>query len=708
MADMIISVDYDITKAEAKQNKLNREFEISQKETEIIKDKINDTKKAIDAESKAQAEITDELKAQINEAADLEIQLERIKSGNASAQEIINFGSISEAENRLQEMYSSIQKNEQSFDKSANTSKKLNSELQKQNLLLDKQKAKTSSIGDRIKLNTDKSERHSLSWLKTNKNIKRSQTSMARFGRRLKELVKSALIFSVLTNALTALRESFGELLNKEGTKTAQLIAKLKGNLKTLGVTFYEGMRPYIEWLLQRLIEVTQILTNGLAKILGKNVKNMSNLAKSTEKTAKAAKKATASFDTLQTIDTSSDESNSSSGNSADFSAMDQPISETVARIGAIVSAAVLVIGMILTLTGANIPLGLGLIALGAIGLAGTVTEAWNSLDEPVQTAVAGIIAIISAAFLLLGVILAFTGANIPLGIGFIALGAVGLAKTYKEKWDTLDEPIKNTILTITAIVSAALLILGVILAFTGAAIPLGIGLIILGAAGLAATYATNWDTLPEETKNTVSTIMAIGGTLMIVLGLILILTGVGIPLGIGLLLVGAASIVGAIAFNWDSFTEKVKSIGGTIASIFSSVWEGIKNGFKAMVNGIISFANIWIDGLNALLWPIRALIVGIAKAFGSNITLDNVKIPHIPRLATGAVIPGGSPFLAMLGDQRRGQTNIEAPLDTLVEAFRQAREDTNVNVHFTGSLSQLGRVLQPVIVKENRRSTIF
>ena len=48
------------------------------------------------------------------------------------------------------------------------------------------------------------------------------------------------------------------------------------------------------------------------------------------------------------------------------------------------------------------------------------------------------------------------------------------------------------------------------------------------------------------------------------------------------------------------------------------------------------------------------------------------VTLPRIPRLAQGAVIPPNREFMAVLGDQKSG-TNIEAPLETMVQAFRQA-----------------------------------
>ena len=45
--------------------------------------------------------------------------------------------------------------------------------------------------------------------------------------------------------------------------------------------------------------------------------------------------------------------------------------------------------------------------------------------------------------------------------------------------------------------------------------------------------------------------------------------------------------------------------------------------------------------------------------------------------MATGAVIPPNREFLAVLGDQKRG-TNIETPLDTMIDAFKQALKEMN------------------------------
>jgi hypothetical protein len=90
-----------------------------------------------------------------------------------------------------------------------------------------------------------------------------------------------------------------------------------------------------------------------------------------------------------------------------------------------------------------------------------------------------------------------------------------------------------------------------------------------------------------------------------------------------------------------------MKAMGTAIGNVFAAIWEGIKAGFKAMVNGIIWFANKWIDGLNILLAPIRLIVLGIAKAFGANISFNDVRIPNIPTLASGGIVSEGQMFIA-------------------------------------------------------------
>lgn len=66
--------------------------------------------------------------------------------------------------------------------------------------------------------------------------------------------------------------------------------------------------------------------------------------------------------------------------------------------------------------------------------------------------------------------------------------------------------------------------------------------------------------------------------------------------------------------------------------------------------------------------------------------------VQDIPHLATGSIIRGGNPFMAVLGDQKFGQTNIEAPLSTIEDAVRNVMADNSysggdmtINLNYDG-----------------------
>ncbi|MGN1478599.1 MAG: hypothetical protein ACI4XH_02440, partial [Acutalibacteraceae bacterium] len=92
-----------------------------------------------------------------------------------------------------------------------------------------------------------------------------------------------------------------------------------------------------------------------------------------------------------------------------------------------IVSVAMLVIGIILLCTGVHLMLGVALVAAGAALLITTVALNWNKLSDETKKVVSVIAGIASAAMLVLGIILCATGVALPLGIALIAAGAVGL-----------------------------------------------------------------------------------------------------------------------------------------------------------------------------------------------------------------------------------------------------------------------------------------
>ena len=173
----------------------------------------------------------------------------------------------------------------------------------------------------------------------------------------------------------------------------------------------------------------------------------------------------------------------------------------------------------------------------------------------------------------------------------------------------------------------------------------------------------------------------------------------------------------GVVNFVKSIFAGDWKAAWNSVIEIFGGIWDGMLAYVKMPINGIIGLINLLIrgavDGINAVIGLINNLQFDIpdwipkigGTTFGFNIA--PITAPQIPYLAQGAVLPANKPFLAMVGDQKHG-TNVEAPLATIQEALANvlAQQGMGGDIHitFTGDLAQLGRVLKPVIERENRR----
>ena len=244
--------------------------------------------------------------------------------------------------------------------------------------------------------------------------------------------------------------------------------------------------------------------------------------------------------------------------------------------ITAVVSGFALAIGTILVVTGANIPVGLALMALGAVGLATTIAANWDGMSTQVAKTLTTVTSVIGGFLLAVGAFLAFSGVNVGLGIALMAAGAVSLATAATINWKFLDKDMKNTLANFSAIVGGALLGMGALFAFTGVAVGLGVALMVAGAVSLATAVGLNWNSMTNPMRTTIGTLEAIVGSAMLTFGAILALTGANIPLGIGLIAAGAISIVSAVALNWNTLKDSLEKSLGAITAIVSGALIGV------------------------------------------------------------------------------------------------------------------------------------
>lgn len=375
-------------------------------------------------------------------------------------------------------------------------------------------------------------------------------------------------------------------------------------------------------------------------------------------------------------------------------------IKENVGLIIGIASA-LLVLGIILCITGVALPIGIALIVAGAGILVAEITLNWNSIKTSIQKFLkdnAGLIIGIGTALLVLGIILCVTGVALPLGIALIVAGGTMLFATVALNWDAIKARIKKFVKDNAGLIigiASALLVLGIILCVAGVSFPIGIALIVAGAGILVTEVALNWNEVKNKATAMFNSIFDWVKTWgLLVLGIILCVTGVGIPLGVALIAKGAENLTKAQNPLWNTMLEKVKEIwqkikdfwNKNIAPVFTAQWwknlaikagNGLITGFENAVNGIITLfermINYIVNGLNKISISIPDWVPNIGgKRFGVNLSQVSLPRVSIPRLAQGAVIPPNREFLAVLGDQKQG-TNIETPLATMVEAFQMA-----------------------------------
>lgn len=470
--------------------------------------------------------------------------------------------------------------------------------------------------------------------------------SMDNFGKRISSVVRSALVFTAITQALAKVREWVKSVV-MTNSEARESIAQLKGALLTLAQPLVSVVVPAFTMLVRVITAVINQISRLVSLISGKSVKASANAAKSLNKETKAlkgtggaAKKAAsdlAAFDEINQLSGDTADSAGGGGVSADditpdFSYMDE-ISDKLKKIADAVM--LIAAGLALWKLGSSLPGALGkiLTKLGGILIAvGGLILLWESLSDAWNNGV---------------------------------------------NWKNL----------LGSLAGTAALAGGLALAF--GKVGAGIGLVIAGAAMVITAFKD----ICDNGANLQNTLMLIAGIVATGLGFFF-LTGSVIPLAIA----GIASILVAmmkLTGNLEEFAKNLKEniLGGIIQFIkgvftgdLKMAFDGVKKVAKGIVNGILiiveSFINNIIRGLNWLITKINSIrlkvpdwVPGVGGK-GWSPHIGQMSSITLPRLATGAVIPPNKEFLAVLGDQKSG-TNIETPLATMVDAFKQAMAES-------------------------------
>ena len=611
------------------------------------------------------------------------------------------------------------------------------------------------------------------------------------FGKRITGLIASALIFNVMSSALSNLSQGLIGVL-KANNQFASSLNQIKVNLLTAFAPIYEYVLPAINSLMSALSRITGSIASFVSSLFGKTTSeskksaqalyNQAQAYKEVGKEAKDASGNLASFDKLEVInDTSNQGSGNSGGDTIDFS---QPISESSKLLDFLNKIKELVsqgdffgVGELFANSVNNFLNSIDVVAftdkvkailqgtvqvfngfvngldwslLGtkfsqlSVGLTGAISNAIGSIDwSSFGTGISNFLANIDLSQLTVNIVSIFTNAIVGITelINNIDWKMVGnklgdaiksglntIFEAIKEiDWEQLGKSIGDFLMSIDwfgilvklfEIIVASLsglkdMIWGLIQSIIEGLINIdwkqvGTQIVELLMTGLYFLFDSffgiftriietilniDWVSVGQSILDWITGALS-GFTDWISNLFNSALTAIkDIFSGIGdwFLEVVWGGIKNAFSnvTDWfkDTFSkawQAVKNVFSTGGKIFDGIKDGILSGLKAVINAIISGINkvikIPFDGINTALTKLKKVEILGLKPFS---WLPKIGVPQIPQLATGAVIPPNSKFLAVLGDQTKGN-NLEAPESLIRKIVREESGDKEVILNAT------------------------
>ena len=730
------NVQKELDKLTAKIDKMEAELKKSTGEQSGLKSQLDAAK-----ESAKQAE--NALKSLRAESE----RLRQITSGGVSASPeayIAAYGRQTEVAAQIKEQEAILKEQDKIVESLDGKYAKITDKVMEQTSALDAAKTRAGELTREITNASGASERMELA-------AKKVSDSMNTFSKRVSGLFKRVLVFSLITRALQSLRTWLGKtIMQNEEARAA--VARLKAAFLTLAQPILQVVIPVFVKLVNILAQVVTAIAKFFGMLSGKSWSAQKSAAQGLNEEQKAlegvgsaaedASKSMASFDEInQLTDNSASAAGGGAGGAAsteiapDFSNLDMAedkLHDILGLVGAI--AAGLLAWKIASLFTNDLSKiwGIALAVAGAFALVYFWLDAWNNGID-LQNFL-GMLAGLAA--LAVGLAIAFgpIAAGIALVVGGLAMLVVGIKDVIENGFNLV-----NTLTIIAGLLAAGI---GISL-LTGSWIPLLIAGFIAALVALVS-FTGHGEELIQGLKNIIDGFgkffkgVFTGDMKLAVEGIKQIWEGMKQTWN---------AIVSSIKDAWNMFITWLQSRSPLLASIFQTygkfvsdvyknikdilrgvidfivgvftgdwtkAWQGVTEIFKGIWNNIVAIIeaaiNFIIDGINWLISKLNTIhfdfpdwvpIIG-GKSFGISIPL--VSKIALPRLAEGAVIPPNREFMAMLGDQKSG-TNIETPLETMVQAFKQAMNESGGRPQ-TIILQLNGREFARAVYKANNEET--
>lgn len=503
---------------------------------------------------------------------------------------------------------------------------------------------------------------------------------------------KAELRYYAIMTQVTTAQGDMARTLEAPANQLRILQAQLTQAARAIGNIFIPALNAILPYAIA-VVQVIREIANALANLAGFKLTEVDysgvnsaavgagSLADNLDDAAGAAKKLkqyTAGFDELNVFAPNTGSGSGAGAGGAGGFDFDLPtydflgdavqtrigkikkmIEDTLAEITTIVSGFMLAVGAILVVTGVNIPLGVGLMAAGAVGLAATVGLNWTAMSSELASTLALITGVVGGFLLALGAIMAFSGANLPLGIALMALGGASLVSAAVINWHNSDRHLTDALTTLTGVLAGASLAVGAMLAFTGVATGLGIALMAVGAVTLVSAAALNWNSIPDALASPLSRVGLLVSGATLALGAILAFSGC-MPLGIALMAIGATSLVSVMALNWNGLSDEIQNVIAIITTVVSVAFlaigaalafsgANIPLGLALLAAGAVTMStaimpnwNDLSDNVQQKISMITTVVGGALLAVGAILALSGVALPlGLGLMAAGALSLG-------------------------------------------------------------------
>lgn len=745
MADgrIVVQAEVDAKNAQKELDKLTAKIEKMEADLKKNTGEQSGLKSQLDAAKESAKQAENALKSLRAESE----RLRQITSGEVSASPdayITAYGRQTEVAAQIKEQEAILKEQDKIVESLDGKYAKITDKVIAQTSALDAAKQKAGELTEQITSASGATERMETA-------AKKVSDSMNTFSKRVSGLFKRVLVFSLITRALQSLRTWLGKtIMQNEEARAA--VARLKAAFLTLAQPILQVVIPVFVKLVNILTQVVTAIAKFFGMLSGKSWSAQKSAAQGLNEEQKAlegvgsaaedASKSMASFDEInQLTDNSASAAGGGAGGAAsteiapDFSNLDMAedkLHDILGLVGAI--AAGLLAWKIASLFTNDLSKiwGIALAVAGAFALVYFWLDAWNNGID-LQNFL-GMLAGLAA--LAVGLAIAFgpIAAGIALVVGGLAMLVVGIKDVIENGFNLV-----NTLTIIAGLLAAGI---GISL-LTGSWIPLLIAGFLAALVALVS-FTGHGEELIQGLKKIIDGFgkffkgVFTGDMKLAVEGIKQIWEGMKQTWN---------AIVNSIKDAWNMFITWLQSKSPLLASIFQTygkfvsdvyknikdilkgvidfivgvftgdwtkAWQGVTEIFKGIWNNIVAIIeaaiNFIIDGINLLISALNTIhfeipdwvpLIG-GKSFGISIPL--VSQVALPRLAEGAVIPPNREFMAVLGDQKSG-TNIETPLETMVQAFKQAMNESGGRSQ-TIILQLNGREFARAVYKANNEET--